>query len=615
MTPLKLHTFADHKHLLHSPRQRPDLSISGAQTKNKMEETAASACENVIHHSDSLCPGEQNCVSERKKRIQKSFSRLGLHCTEDSVPHIALLGSGGGERAVVAMLGSIQQLVKEGLFDTLLYIGGISGSTWAMASLYSGEDFQTGVDQIIATMQGPGVPLDEIVAWLDDRTEETTFSLTDIWAVLISTQIMKQLDLRHLSGDANRSVTNPYPIYSTVERECTSDKPENGHWFEISPHESGLTDMGWFIETAHLGSRFCAGKLVEEKPEMDMVKLQGICGSALADWQTIIHHLFPLREAEFGDIPTQAHLIYVAIDYILNLIKRTTTDPELLAILEKLQEKLKEIIESGHMNLLKTSSLEEGKTVCQENITLLIEELELCCENLQSVNHTKFYFVIYILTAQTEIKPAKVIYPFSAPASLLVWKLLKLLPPLLIKWEWGNTNNFLYCSHDANIPSPLCSEEIFYLIDAGLWMNVPYPPFLGAKRDIDLIVAPDFSAGEVFETLTLAKKYALDKGKPFPEIDDQIKKEKDWPKDCYVFEGKEKEPTIVYMPLFNRANCRDAKELQAKMKKFCTFQRPYNNDMMNELLDIARDNIKRNKTILVQEMEKAIQRRSRRSSK
>eukprot|EP00066_Takifugu_rubripes_P027324 XP_011616590.1 PREDICTED: cytosolic phospholipase A2 gamma-like [Takifugu rubripes] len=95
-----------------------------------MEETAAIACENVNHHSDSLCPGEQNCVSERKKRIQKSFSRLGLDCTEDSVPHIALLGSGGGERAIVAMLGSIQQLVKEGLFDTLLYIGGISWSTW-----------------------------------------------------------------------------------------------------------------------------------------------------------------------------------------------------------------------------------------------------------------------------------------------------------------------------------------------------------------------------------------------------------------------------------------------------------------------------------------------------
>lgn len=51
------------------------------------------------------------------------------------------------------------------------------------------------------------------------------------------------------------------------------------------------------------------------------------------------------------------------------------------------------------------------------------------------------------------------------------------------------------------------------------------------------------------------------------------------------------------------------------MKEFCTFQLPYNNDKMNKLLDIARDNINRNKEILMQEMEKAIQRRSRRNSK
>lgn len=58
------------------------------------------------------------------------------------------------------------------------------------------------------------------------------------------------------------------------------------------------------------------------------------------------------------------------------------------------------------------------------------------------------------------------------------------------------------------------------------------------------------------QTLTLAQKYALDRDKPFPEIDDHTLEEKDWPKDCYVFKGKTKEPTIIYMPLFNRANCR-----------------------------------------------------------
>lgn len=67
---------------------------------------------------------------------------------------------------------------------------------------------------------------------------------------------------------------------------------------------------------------------------------------------------------------------------------------------------------------------------------------------------------------------------------------------------------FLFLT-DASIPSPICSKEIFYLIDAGLWMNVPYPPFLGAKRDIDLIVAPDFSAGEIFKVQLNAFKQQL----------------------------------------------------------------------------------------------------------
>lgn len=58
------------------------------------------------------------------------------------------------------------------------------------------------------------------------------------------------------------------------------------------------------------------------------------------------------------------------------------------------------------------------------------------------------------------------------------------------------------------------------------------------------------------QTLTLARAYAAAVKKPFPTIDDKILEEKDWPRDCYVFEGKEKEPTIVFMPLFNRNNCK-----------------------------------------------------------
>lgn len=45
----------------------------------------------------------------------------------------------------------------------------------------------------------------------------------------------------------------------------------------MSPHEAGFTELGLFVETSLLGSKFQGGKLLERRPEMDMVSLQGVC--------------------------------------------------------------------------------------------------------------------------------------------------------------------------------------------------------------------------------------------------------------------------------------------------------------------------------------------------
>lgn len=58
------------------------------------------------------------------------------------------------------------------------------------------------------------------------------------------------------------------------------------------------------------------------------------------------------------------------------------------------------------------------------------------------------------------------------------------------------------------------------------------------------------------QTLILARDYAAKLKKPFPKLEEKFLKEKDWPRPCYVFKGKKKEPTILYMPLFNRQNCK-----------------------------------------------------------
>ena len=49
---------------------------------------------------------------------------------------------------------------------------------------------------------------------------------------------------------------------------------------------------------------------------------------------------------------------------------------------------------------------------------------------------------------------------------------------------------------DEFIPECLRSTENLQLVDAGLFLNSPYPPFLGPKRDVDLIISLDFSLGQ-----------------------------------------------------------------------------------------------------------------------
>ncbi|XP_065820864.1 cytosolic phospholipase A2 gamma-like [Labrus bergylta] len=401
-------------------------------------EEKRTAYEKSVLHSQCLCAGEHEYVLKRKRVVLQSLNCLGISCSEDSVPHIALLASGGGQRAAVALVGSLHQMEKDGLLDSVLYLGGVSGSTWSMASLYSDPQWSMGMDRAVSSLTSPGVELDEALSWLGERAKEEDFSLTDIWGVLTSAGIMKQMDLRLLSDEAGRKATNPYPIYCAIEKYFFSEGPLEATWFEMSPHEAGFTDLGLFIETSLLGSKFENGELQEEIAEMDMVKLQGVCSH--------------------GEV-------FLAVHWLI-----------------------------------------------------------------------------------------------------------------------------------------------------GLLVNVAFPSFLGDKRDIDLIIAPEFTAGNMFENLTLARDYAAKLKKPFPEIDEKILEERDWPKDCYVFEGKEKEPTIVFMPLFNRNNCKDAEEVKAKMAEFSTFQHSYSQEKVELLLETGKENMKRNKQTLLREIKKAAGRRRCRKS-
>ncbi|XP_011471370.1 cytosolic phospholipase A2 gamma isoform X2 [Oryzias latipes] len=538
----------------------------------------------LVRGGASLCAGEQDYVHKRKQLVLEALHRLEIDCSEDSVPHIALLPSGGGQRAAVALLGSLHQMEKEALLGTLLYLGGVSGSTWSMASLYNDPEWSCNMDRALSKLGGPGVELEQATAWLIERAKEEDFSLTDLWGVLTSAGIMKQMDLRRLSEEADRSASNPYPVYCAIEQSCLSEGPIEGKWFEVTPHEAGFPELGLFIHTSLLGSKFESGQLLEKKLEMDMIKLQGVFGSALAHGEMVQDFIPPwMKVLDHADPHSLKYIrVYRSLCELMVLIQTIIQDPVALSEVENLQEILREMVTRNDSESLELKGPEERGILFEQWSLQLVTTVQTWSQNLEDG-------------------------AFKKQVSFLTKDIL----PLLLKWEWGTTNSFLYKYQDSPIPACLKSQQQLHLVDAGLLINVAYPSFLGTKRDMDLIITLEYSAGNMFETLTLAKEYAAAVKKPFPEIHADILEDRVWPKDCYVFEGQGDAPSIVYMPLFNQQNCRDAEEFKAKMEEFSTFQRPFNQQKINFLLETAKSNIQRNRDVLLREMKKAALSRQR----
>ncbi|XP_051245181.1 cytosolic phospholipase A2 zeta-like [Dicentrarchus labrax] len=565
------------------------------------------AAKHDVRQSFLLSAAEQEFVLKRKQIAMKSLNNLGITLTLDSVPHIALLGSGGGQRSALSLVGSLYQMEKEGLLDTVLYLGGVSGSAWSMSSLYRDPQWSANMDRVVSNLSGPEVPLEQALAWLGERAKEEHFSLTDIWGVVTSVGIMKQLDPRHLSEDS-MTAFNPYPVYNAVDKNCLQNGPEKGKWFEMTPREVGFTDLGLFINTSRLGSRNYEAD--PEVQEMDMVKLQGIMGSAVANEQSLFNFMpvwlkglvgaatdennlldvaflwteVPNQVKKFWDVSDRYMRGYHSLLKVTELIRKNTEDPTVLSGLDDLQKTLKE-----SLNLNPMASFEKKSPKQQQKLIL-----EQWGQKMAPI-HT------WIQSLEEG--------PVKSGVSLLIQKVF----PLIQKWEWGTTENFLYQYPGAAVPACLRLKEHIELIDAGLMLNMPYPPFLGEKRDVDLLIALESGADDIFKTLILARDYAAEVKKPFPEIDPKILEERDWPNDCYVFEGKEKEPTIIYMPLFNRRNCKDAEEFKAKMEEFSTFQRPFSQEKTEFVLETAKFNIKNNKETLLREINKAALRRHNKS--
>lgn len=95
----------------------------------------------TVRVSHELCDEEKEYLARRKRVAAVALAKyLGLKeedVHEEDVPTIAMCGSGGGLRALVAGTGSMLATEEDGLFDCITYTSGVSGSCWLQALYHS----------------------------------------------------------------------------------------------------------------------------------------------------------------------------------------------------------------------------------------------------------------------------------------------------------------------------------------------------------------------------------------------------------------------------------------------------------------------------------------------
>ncbi|XP_061111960.1 cytosolic phospholipase A2 gamma-like [Conger conger] len=607
-------------------------------------------CERV-RLAKSLNEGEIKFVQERMKNVEKCMKDHGIQCESKSVPRIAVLGSGGGQRAMIGLLGCIDQMYNENLLNCILYLCGVSGSTWCMTSMYEepawSSKFPSVKDDLVKRLTETDIDVSELVKWLSQAVDDENFSLTDFWAATVVYGFVKKINTTRLSDLRNLEATNPYPIY-TVNDQGLKDKGDKiACWFELSPHEVGYSHLGAFVDTSTSRSQFEAGVLKQKAAERDMLYLQGsFFSSVLGFGSDEKSEEKEKKEEEGGSFFSR----------ILGFGSEEKEETEKVKE-EKIEEEEEKEGGSFFSRVLGFGSEEKEEEKEEEDddedeeddeeeggfFSSMTEKFfdyipldDMASDTLESIfnlfdcddDEENKKHVDKIHKTMTDVNTANVDKPKKNLAgkskeekeeSLIEYALdafgtfQEYLPglsdvtkitlktmSLMSTWTWGTKYNFLYkfSMNESTVPEEVVSDELSYLEDAGLVLNSPYVAALRPERNVNLILSFDFSAGDPFMTVTQAAEHCKQTGIPFPpvEITEEDRKQ---PKDFYVFKS-ENTPTVIHIPLFNMVNCEG--DVQKWRETYPTFRPAYDRETMDELIRVSGLNVKNNKAKIIQEI-------------
>uniref|UniRef100_A0A4W3HU65 Cytosolic phospholipase A2 zeta-like n=1 Tax=Callorhinchus milii TaxID=7868 RepID=A0A4W3HU65_CALMI len=510
--------------------------MGGVQSTSRQHEPS-------VRISKELSEGEKCARRKRNNVVRHAILKLTGKCPDKGrEPTIAVLGSGGGLRATIAMLGTLQALADSDLLDCVSYLSGVSGSTWAMSQLYSQMEWSVNMEQMVSDLRSQITEkkrtCHDSMEYLKQIGNDPTYSLTHFWGASLVYDCLGKV----------------------ADSLCLVDA-----WFEFTPHEVGFPTPGAFVSTKEFNHKFDAGtKIKEMNVEKDLNYLQGTRKWIKEQLWRIVHQPQLLSSSPESE---QSHC-------------------------EHCSRKLMEILEI----------LNEGENFEAALSKLNLDETELCGLSDHQNRSSEYYCEKLIGNLETVNEAENKNTQVDEKRCLIPSVYMKTMRAL-VSWNWGENPNFAY--HDSRIKelSPrgleLYEQEYLYLIDAGLENNCAYPLVLREERKVDLVLSFDFSAGDPFLTLTEAGKYCTANGIPFPDLPLELDKT---PHDFYVF-TKPGAPTVVHFPLFNDCNCTDGSSPKTMMDKFGTQKLSYTGYEFDELLGAASQNVSKNVGKITEQIE------------
>uniref|UniRef100_A0A673V4Q6 Phospholipase A2 n=1 Tax=Suricata suricatta TaxID=37032 RepID=A0A673V4Q6_SURSU len=467
-----------------------------------------------LRFSMALCDQEKTFRQQRKENIKENMKKLlgpensgGLYSIRD-VPVVAILGSGGGFRAMVGFSGVMKALYESGILDCATYVAGLSGSTWYMSTLYSHPDFpEKGPEEINKELM-KNVSHNPLLLLTPQKVKRYVESLwkkkssgqpvtfTDIFGMLIGETLIHNRMNTTLSSlkEKVNSAQCPLPLFTCLHVKPDVSELMFADWVEFSPYEIGMAKYGTFMAPDLFGSKFFMGTVVKKYEENPLHFLMGVWGSAFS---ILFNRVLGVSGSQNKGSTMEEELENITAEHI---VSNDSSDSD-----DESQEP-------------KGTENEDAKREYQnDNQASWVHRMIMALESLDEDE---------LDTAVADPDEFEQIYE-----------------PLDVK-----------------------SKKI-HVVDSGLTFNLPYPLILRPQRGVDLIISFDFSArpsdsSPPFKELLLAEKWARMNKLPFPKIDPNVF-DREGLKECYVFKPKnpdvEKDcPTIIHFVLAN-INFRDYK--------------------------------------------------------